>query len=64
MRGLLIAGVAALAMAGHALAGEWKKLLEPADLAALTHPPVVLVTACNAASGPLRRGEDAAAEIR
>ena len=36
MRGLLIAGVAALAMAGQALAGEWKKLLEPADLAALT----------------------------
>ena len=42
MRTFLIAAVAAATMAGQALATEWKKLMEPSDLAAVAGEVVVL----------------------
>lgn len=42
MRTFLIAAIASLTMTGHALAAEWKKLMEPADLAAVAEDVVVL----------------------
>ena len=42
MRNLILATVAVAAMAGQAVAAEWKKLMEPADLASVVGDVVVV----------------------
>ncbi|MEO1491775.1 MAG: rhodanese-like domain-containing protein [Pseudomonadota bacterium] len=42
MRTVLLAGFAALALTGSAIAAEWKKLMEPVDLAAVADDAVIL----------------------
>ncbi|MFK7945433.1 MAG: sulfurtransferase [Paracoccaceae bacterium] len=42
MRTIMIAAIAALAITGQAVAAEWKKLMEPADLAIVAEEAVIL----------------------
>lgn len=42
MRSALVAGLLAIAFAGSALAGDWKKLMEPADLVEVLEDAVVI----------------------